>query len=171
MASVLLRIPKLALLAACQRTLIPVLCTRRYSTQHKVEESDRLCNRSSFTLLDPCIIMASPDIRQDPNSQQRRDRVQSESLGIHASAMYQHYIIHASTLQQTLISINAHLPLPHLPHQVMRTCNEMGIKTVAIYSDADAQAVRRRVIRAGSPYYIIISHLIHVHVVTCTYGR
>ena len=26
-------------------------------------------------------------------------------------------------------------------HQVMRTCREMGIKTVAVYSDADAQAV------------------------------
>lgn len=25
--------------------------------------------------------------------------------------------------------------------QVMRTCQEIGIKTVAIYSDADAQAV------------------------------
>ena len=25
--------------------------------------------------------------------------------------------------------------------QVMRTCKEMGIKSVAIYSDADAQAV------------------------------
>ena len=28
--------------------------------------------------------------------------------------------------------------------QVMRTCKEMGIKTVAIYSDADAQAVSRK---------------------------
>lgn len=27
--------------------------------------------------------------------------------------------------------------------QVMKTCKDMGIKTVAIYSDADAQAVSR----------------------------
>jgi hypothetical protein len=29
----------------------------------------------------------------------------------------------------------------HVYPQVMRTCKEMGIKSVAIYSDADAQAV------------------------------
>ena len=33
--------------------------------------------------------------------------------------------------------------LPSLPPstKVMRTCREMGIKSVAVYSDADAQAV------------------------------
>ena len=32
---------------------------------------------------------------------------------------------------------------PALPVQVMRSCREMGIKTVAVYSDADTQAVSR----------------------------
>ena len=34
-----------------------------------------------------------------------------------------------------------HCLLVHVCVQVMKTCREMGIKTVAIYSDADTQAV------------------------------